>query len=305
MVTEFNTLRFFIDCVQYGRVRNTITRRTCLLFAALPLFGQDHDDKERVQYTCPMDPDVKSVRPGICPRCHMKLVVNLPDPIEYPVDVDCTPASLKPKTNTELRIRIYDPRTGKTQQKFEIIHEKLMHFFAVSEDLSYFLHEHPQIQGDGSFILPVSLPEGGMYRLLVDFYPTGGTPQLAVKTVFVEGASPAPHLKPQLAPQKAMNLTASLQMEPEQPLAGQKTILFFDLSPGEGLEPYLDAWGHMLCASEDLIDLMHLHPIYASGEPRVQFNAVFPRAGTYRIWTQFQRLGQVNTVVFTVPVKEL
>lgn len=291
---------------------NQITRRTCLLFSTLPFLAKGQGKKlieqeiaEKVEFVCPMDADVKSPQPGTCPRCHMKLVANLPDPIEYPVELESSPALVKPGGKTELRIKVRDPKTGKIQQKFEIMHEKLMHFFAVSEDLSYFLHEHPQIQSDGSFLLPVSLPEGGMYRLLVDFYPTSGTPQLAVKTLFAEGASPGPHLEPQLAPQKAANLTASLKMQPEQPLAGQKSILFFDLSPGEGLEPYLGAWGHMLCASEDLIDLMHLHPMYASGEPRVQFNAIFPRAGMYRIWTQFQRQGQVNTVAFTIPVKEL
>ena len=35
----------------------------------------------------------------------------------------------------------------------------------------------------------------------------------------------------------------------------------------------------------------------------VQFNLVFPREGTYRVWVQFQRNGVVNTAYFDVPVK--
>jgi hypothetical protein len=32
---------------------------------------------------------------------------------------------------------------------------------------------------------------------------------------------------------------------------------------------------------------------------------IFPRAGIYKVWTQFQRDGKVNTVVFNIPVKNL
>jgi hypothetical protein len=61
----------------------------------------------------------------------------------------------------------------------------------------------------------------------------------------------------------------------------------------------------MLAASEDLVDLLHLHPFLTQGAGGVQFNVIFPRPGLYRIWTQFQRKSVVNTVVFTVPVKSL
>ena len=75
--------------------------------------------------------------------------------------------------------------------------------------------------------------------------------------------------------------------------------------PDDGLEPYLGAWGHMLAVSEDLVDLVHTHPFIADGGPTVQFNLVFPRPGLFRIWTQFQRQGVVNTLHFDVPVRAL
>ena len=94
-------------------------------------------------------------------------------------------------------------------------------------------------------------------------------------------------------------------MEPEQPIAGTKTLMFFQLNPGDGLEKYIGAWAHMLAVSEDLIDTIHAHPFLANGGPQVQFNMIFPRPGVYRVWVQFQRLGVVNTVKFDVPVNEL
>jgi hypothetical protein len=82
--------------------------------------------------------------------------------------------------------------------------------------------------------------------------------------------------------------------------------MFFRLKPAEGLEQYLGAWGHMLAASADMVDLIHNHPFLAYQEDgQVQFNMIFPRPGIYRVWVQFQRQGVVNTASFDIPVEEL
>ena len=91
---------------------------------------------------------------------------------------------------------------------------------------------------------------------------------------------------------------------PSQPVAGKNTQMRFRITPGEGLEKYLGAWGHMLAASDDLIDMMHTHPFIADGSSEMQFDLTFPRARTYRVWVQFQRKGVVNTVHFDVPVEK-
>jgi hypothetical protein len=150
-----------------------------------------------------------------------------------------------------------------------------------------------------------------MFRILGDFYPSGGTPQLITKTIIVPGrkgeaVSLAPaQLPPALAPNHCTNLDVELVTDPVQPISGIKTLMFFKVKPAEGLEKYLGAWGHMLAASDDTIDLIHNHPFIADGGPQLQFNLIFPRARTYRVWVQFQRKGVVNTAVFNVPVSEL
>jgi hypothetical protein len=252
-----------------------------------------------------MHPDVHSNKPGVCPRCGMSLVLHLPDWVEYQVRVSHSPSVLKPGTGAVISLLVIDPKTGRSVNRFELLHEKLMHVFLVSGDLEYFAHLHPTVEANGLFRLPVWLPKSGMYRLLADYYPTGSVPQLTVKTILVDGHSRTGQLRTSLAPSKASNLTASLRLDPEQPLAGLETKLFFELNPANGLEPYLGAWGHMLIASADLIDLMHLHPFLLDASNIIQFNVIFPRPGLYRIWTQFQRLGTVNTVQFTVDVKAL
>jgi hypothetical protein len=61
----------------------------------------------------------------------------------------------------------------------------------------------------------------------------------------------------------------------------------------------------VLAASDDLMDTIHEHPFIADGGPKMQFNLIFPRARTYRVWVQFEREGVVNTVALNVPVSEL
>jgi hypothetical protein len=251
-----------------------------------------------------MDADVRSDKPGKCPRCGMTLVLKIPERVEYPLEVSCTPQPLLPGQAAHLVFRVLDPDTGQTVQKFEIVHEKLMHLFIVSENLEYFAHEHPILQTDGTFQLAHALPLGGMYRLLADFYPAGGVPQLALSTIFVAGASPLIKLAPSMTPCAAANLTATLHTEPPELLAGLESRLTYSLNPSEDLGLYLGVWGHMLAASSDLIDMLHIHPFLVRGSD-IQFNIIFPRPGLYRIWTQFQRSGVVNTTVFTVPVKAL
>jgi hypothetical protein len=290
-----------------------LSRRTCLQTFVGALFGlanlraqrRGMDPSPPGDWVCPMDPDVRSDAPGICPRCGMTLVLHIPDSVEYQLEVSHSPEVLKPGADVVLTFWALDPETGQRVKRFEIVHEKLLHVFLVSENLQFFAHVHPLPLAGGLFRVSIRLPYGGMYRLLADYYPSGSVPQLSVKTLFVLGGSERPNLAPSLGPSRSENLTASLRLDPVQPLAGLETKMFFTLEPAAGLEPYLGAWGHMLAASEDLIDLLHLHPVLADGGPSVQFNLVFPRPGGYRIWTQFQREGIVNTVVFTVAVKAL
>jgi hypothetical protein len=258
-----------------------------------------------------MDKDVRSDKPGVCPRCGMKLVLGIPDEIEYPMDLHFMPATFRAGQKVKIHFHVADPKTSKTVDKYEIVHEKLFHMFIVSQDLEYFIHEHPVPQADGTFDYEEVFPKPGMYRIVGDFYPTGGTPQLIAKTVIVPGDPGAeiplvePNLKPGPNTSHATNMDVELVTDPPTPVVGLKTLLFFKINPADGLEKYIGAWGHMLAASDDLIDLIHDHPFIADGGPQEQFNIIFPRARTYRIWVQFQRKGVINTATFTVPVSEL
>jgi hypothetical protein len=263
------------------------------------------DVRKSAVYVCPMDPDIRSNGPGKCRRCGMALVAGIPDPVEFHLDLTTTPSPPAANQTTTLEFQVHDPWKDRPVQKFVTVHEKLFHAFVVSADLRYFNHGHPVLRGDGVFTYPVVLPKGGMFRVLGDFYPDGATPQLLTETLFVPGSGSAqpPALSRDYSTKSDANLTVSLATLPEQSTAGNRTRMTFHVDPLDGFEKYLGAWGHMLAASDDLIDMIHLHPVRADG-PDVQFDVVFPRPRVYRVWVQFQRSGVVNTVHFDVPVKE-
>jgi hypothetical protein len=257
-----------------------------------------------LDYVCPMDPDVRAAAPGKCPRCGMTMVFGIPDPEEYPMHLQVAPANFHPREKVDLIFSIENPATGKIVSHFETVHERLFHLFIVSSDLEYFVHDHPKYNGTGEFRYSTTFPKPGMYRVLGDYYPAGGTPQLAPQTVFVPGA-PVSLTEAKLTPdrgiQKSLNSEAELITDPVHPIAGAAVKFYCKLTPADGLEKYLGAWAHMLAASDDLIDLIHEHP-YNAENGQIEFDMTFPRARTYRVWVQYQRKGVVNTVAFNVPV---
>ena len=259
-------------------------------------------------YFCPMDLDVRSNGPGFCPRCRMALVAGLPDPADYHMDLTLNPAVPRAGETATLGFTVRDPWEDRMVQNFEVMHERIFHLFVMSQDLEFFQHIHPlqDAEREGLFV-DVELPKPGLYQVLADFYPVGGTPQLIAKSFIVpNGRLEAIELDADYtASKQGENLQVELVTEPAVPIAGQETEMYFTVSPAEGLEEYIGAWGHMLAVSDDLIDTVHGHPFIADGGPEMLFHLTFPRTRTYRVWVQFQRNGVVNTVHFDVPVEEL
>jgi len=265
------------------------------------------------EYVCPMDRDVSSKQPGFCPRCRMKLVAATPvDPQAhpYPVELTTRPRVTKPNEPIQLLFAVQDPQTSEPVRNYELVHERIYHLFVVGQDLGFFLHTHPEPQPDGTMRLDVKVPAEGMYRILSDFYPKGGTPQLVTNTLLVGAAESLPQrsaqLRADLAPQRGENIGMELTSFPSRPKAHAKTQISLRVTPNDGIEPYLGVMAHVLAASEDLVDMMHSHPLqvtdHGSSNKELLFEMTFPRTGVYRIWVQTQRKGIVNTVAFNIPI---
>ena len=79
------------------------------------------------------------------------------------------------------------PHTLATVRRFELVHERVFHLFIVSRELEYFAHVHPTLHADGSLDVDVELPRAGVYQMIADFLPVGGSPQLVQKSIVTAG----------------------------------------------------------------------------------------------------------------------
>jgi heavy metal-binding protein len=273
-------------------------------------------------YICPMHPDVVSRAPGVCPRCRMTLAPSdRYDAREFVVDVSAQPAAPVPGRPVRIRLSVREPLTRTVVREFVEVHEKLLHLFVISQDLESYEHVHPVRQADGSFVVTLTLPSPGLYRLYADFLPVGGTPQVVARTLVTAGvdgdvAAAAAHLVPDLASRTAGDMRVALRLPPDGVAAGRDERLRYHVAdartgePVTDLEPYLAAFGHTLVLSEDSLHYVHAHPLEllpdtgaaGRGGPDLTFKALLPRPGRYRAWTQLKRHGVVSTVAFTFDV---
>ena len=289
-----------------------------LVLLAIPMAGQrvaivlDEDEAPYgpLPFVCPMDPEIRSETPTVCSRCGMKLVLGLPTPSEYPVLLRSEPRAVDPGKPVQLELEVLQPDSGDRQTEFEVVHEKLMHLFWVSHDLEVFRHEHPALGEDGLFRIEATFERPGTYRLMSDFYPTGGTPQMFPMTLTTRGfEEPIEALTLDLEPDRVTkqgeNVKVSIRTEPPEPMAGFLTLLFFELNTARGLQKFLGAWAHMLAVKDDLVTMIHGHPSIADGGKLIQMNVIFPAPGLYRVWVQVQRRKKVSTAPFTIEVKDL
>ena len=254
--------------------------------------------KQADSYMCSMHPDIRSPKPGKCPKCGMALVPVSPEITDYyDLKLESLPAA--PKANEKLRLRftVINPKTGEQVKEFQVQHDKLFHLFIISQDLAEFQHIHPALEADGRFTVETVLPRAGNYKVYSDFYPAEGAPQVLQQNLATAGYTPdLVKSEAKLVPDAALVKTVQgvkiteetaarigvalrelqktpanemkieLKLEPAQIIAGQPVALKYHLTdaktgaPIRDVAPYLGAWGHTLILSEDQSDYVHSHP---------------------------------------------
>ncbi|MBI2150065.1 MAG: hypothetical protein HYU27_05610 [Acidobacteria bacterium] len=291
-------------------------------------------------YVCPMHPDFTLDIEGKCSRCGMALVRAAPyDVRDYRLDFATVPAVVKPGQKATFRLNVFHPGTGEQVRRFETVHERQYHLFAIGQDMEYFEHLHPEQRRDGSWSIDVTLPKAGYYKILSDFMPGGGSPQFIARPLVTAGylgdlAGGSARLIPDTTPAKTVDdVTATVAYDPARFVAGLYGHLNFTLTdartgrPVTDLQTYLGEFGHMLIMSEDMLHYVHSHPLNLlatadddgagahlmlpagadleklRGGPEVSFDGLMPQPGLYRAWAQFRRNDKIYTFAFTFEVE--
>ena len=264
-------------------------------------------------FWCPMHPDVRSASIVKCPFCSMDLVPIPPRTFgHYRLDVRQIPNAAGTGVRA-LELAIRHPQTTEHVTALTVIHERLLHLFVVSRDLSFFAHVHPERSGD-RFEVPIELGPGA-YVLVADFVPSGGAPQLVQHAFVTSGYRASPFAVAKVEADVADKLVEGLRIgiDAGNPRAQTASVVRFTVreattgAPVNDLEPYLGAAGHLLVVSADVTQAIHAHPEGTVGGPgpngEVVFAPVLPAPGVYKLWVQFQRKGKVITAPFAIEVR--
>ena len=187
---------------------------------------------------------------------------------------------------------------GRTVRDFDVEHTKRMHVIVVRRDMTGFQHVHPVQRPDGTWSVPVTLPDAGSYRVFADF-SVDGEPRTLADDLAVDGTVRSQPLPAPAATADVDGLRVRLTEGASR--AGAESELAFDVTrDGEpvAVEDYLGAKGHLVALREGDLAYLHVHP----DEDRLRFMAEFPTPGAYRLFLQFKTGGRVHTAAFTQAV---
>jgi YHS domain-containing protein len=249
---------------------------------------------------------------------------------EYTVDLKAQqpPVAGKP---VEMTLALRYAENKALVRQFEVVHERFLHLLMVSEDLSWFEHQHPVRGRDGLFRLTWTFPRPGRYRLYADFTPADGDNQVKQVLLTVGGGSPR---SVALAPDRARvkqvgEYRVELRVKPETLRMERPTLLTFMIRdrwghPVHDMQPYIGAMGHLIAISQDGQQVVHTHvlqtttPVGMENEPlpvtpemitetgpAFTFKLTLPSGGFYKTWAQFMRHNRVVTVPFAFRVEDI
>jgi hypothetical protein len=221
--------------------------------------------------------------------------------------LDLGPRQLPASPSTRLDFRIVGP-DGRPVTEYTRGHGKLLHLIAVRRDLTGFQHVHPELAADGTWTVPLTLDRGGVYRIFADFTPAARAEGLTLGA----DLSVAGDFDPRPLP--ASSNTAQVDdytVTLEGTLtAGQESKLTLTVSrngrPVTDLQPYLEAYGHLVALRDRDLAYLHVHPAGTPDDgktapgPAITFYATAPSNGAYRLFLDFRHNNQVRTAEFTV-----
>jgi len=248
------------------------------------------------------------------------------------IEIDIGAASLMARKTAEISFLITD-KHGKAVTDLAISHERLLHVIIISEDFSSFAHIHPEDVGqitdemkkNARYSVRYVFPKAGLYLIAVDTAVQDAHVSKQFH-VTVEGEPKAGLMSKDLSRKKSFGeYIVSLKIAPEKIRAGEKTVLKYEITrkgePVKDLEQYLGVPMHLAIVMSDLNSFIHAHGdvpgsshdhihaghIHGAARgnigPEIESEMVFPKKGTYKIFSQVQHQRKVMLFDFMVQVE--
>jgi hypothetical protein len=203
----------------------------------------------------------------------------------------------------EFRFQIRD--TGqRPATRFAIVHDKPMHLVVVRRDLTGYQHLHPTMSADGTWSVPLTLPEPGIWRAYADFAVLNADGGQTAVTLGVDLVAPGAYTPRELPPAARTAIVDRFTVDFQgDPRIGVNAPMAFRVRVDDStptLERYLGAYGHLVVLREGDLGYLHVHPETELAGNAVMFRLTLPGPGRYRFYLDFQVAGEVHTAEYTV-----
>jgi hypothetical protein len=209
---------------------------------------------------------------------------------------------LKANEPTTLLLIPIRSKESTTPLSLEQVHTKDIHLIVVSEDLSFFSHQHPQKEGKG-YRVNLTFPFAGKFFLYSDMKPLGGSPVVVQKSVVVTGEEKeAQHYQHEV-------LSANIEGVYVQLEANDAGAINVHIQrsgthiPTSSLGDFLGAKAHVVMISQESKEYLHVHPMVHKDD--LVLHADYKSKETYRTWLQFVLDDRLYTFDFVVMIKQL
>ncbi len=276
------------------------------------------------RYMCPMHPEVVGKRGAVCPKCGMTLdqqVRVLPrgsatsDPtVRAAVRTDA-PLTVGRPTRVSLTLTRADGSPVGPSDLIEV-HTQKIHLLLIDRTLTDYHHEHPTptgVVGEYAFTFTPGRP--GPYRAWADVrpYPVG-LQEYAMADLPASSDAGAKVDETPATRADVGDLRFELVLPPSHVVVGRPTrvrlhVARRDGTPCTDLEPFMQAFAHLVGFDDDHATVVHSHPRGAPvldpgrrGGPDLEFLIDALRPGFYRLFAQVQVGGEVKTAPFGVKV---
>jgi len=233
---------------------------------------------------------------------------------------------------TDIYLSIYNATSGQPITNLDVVHERVVHIFIVSQDMEVFAHIHPEdringteLADQGIYVVNYTFPQDGYYAVLTDF-TSGGINVLkkfqpyVIKDAASSQMNDTKRATADFARTKKFGDYEVVLRAPGKIEAGTEVSLDFHIEkdgrPVRDLQNYLGSEVHMVTIRDDLkfaghthsyrpghnLHLMAMQQVYYGPDVPVRYK--FPQAGTYAIFAQFLHGDKVVTTKFFVRVED-
>ena len=213
------------------------------------------------------------------------------------------PASAK----ASVQLRILGP-DGTPVTEYATEHGKELHLITARRDLTGFQHVHPQRDGSGTWSVTLNAAVPGAYRVFADFRPADREDGITLGSdLAVAGDYDPRPFPPDSRVSTVDDYTVDLQGDLTPGTDSKLTLSVAKAgAPVTDLDPYLEAYGHLVALRDGDLAYLHVHPGGTPGDgstepgPSIEFFANVPSPGRYRLFLDFSHGGVVRTAEFTV-----